>query len=77
MMASCIALDIDCAELCAAASAAMARESVHAQALCKLCATVCQSCANECAKHRMAHCQACAKACTECALACQKMAIAA
>ena len=77
MMAGCIALDIDCAQLCATASSAMSRESVHAQAICELCASVCQSCAEECAKHSMAHCQACAKACTECAQACRKMAVAA
>lgn len=74
MMARCIGLDIDCAQVCAMASAAMARESVHAQAICELCAKVCQSCADECAKHDVVHCQACAKACAECAQACRNMA---
>ena len=43
MMARCIALDMDCSEICALASAAMARGSEHASAICRLCADVCQS----------------------------------
>lgn len=77
MMAGCIALDMDCAQICALAASAMARESAHAKVICDLCAKVCQACADECGKHNMDHCQACAKACTECAQACQKMALAA
>ena len=74
MMAKCIALDIDCAQICALAAAAMARGSVHAKAICALCADICQSCGDECAKHDMAHCQECAKACHQCAQECRKMA---
>lgn len=73
MMARCIALDIDCAAICALAAAAMARDSQHAKAICALCATICESCGDECAKHQMAHCQDCAKACRACAEACRKM----
>ena len=77
MMAKCIALDMDCAQVCAVAVAAMARGSVHAQAICALCAEVCQSCGDECIKHDMDYCQACAKACYDCAKACRQMATAA
>jgi hypothetical protein len=77
MMARCIALDLDCAQICALAAAAMARGSEHAKAICGLCADICQSCADECAKHAMEHCQQCAKACLQCALECRKMAAAA
>ena len=75
MMAKCIALDLDCAQLCAVASAFMARDSQHAKAVCALCAEVCQACGDECGKHHhMAHCQACAQACLACASACRQMA---
>ncbi len=74
MMARCIALDIDCAQLCRFAAAAMARGSEHAAAICQLCATLCAACADECAKHQMEHCQRCAEACRACAAACSQMA---
>ena len=74
MMSRCIALDIDCAQLCAVAAAMMARDSDHAGAICALCADVCQACGDECAKHDMEHCQQCAKACHACAKACRSMA---
>ena len=73
-MARCIALDMDCAQICALAAAAMARGSEHAKAICGLCADICQSCVDECAKHQMKHCQECAKACHQCAKECRKMA---
>jgi hypothetical protein len=74
MMARCIALDIDCAQICALAAATMSRGSDHSKAICTLCADICQSCGDECAKHQMAHCQQCAKACLKCAEECRKMA---
>jgi len=74
MMVKCIALDMDCAQICALAVAAMARGSAHAQAICALCADICQSCGDECVKHDMAHCQQCAEACQKCAQECRKMA---
>ena len=74
MMVRCIALDMDCAQICALAAAAMARGSEHAKAICGLCADICQSCGDECAKHQMKHCQECAKACQQCASECRKMA---
>ena len=73
-MARCIALDTDCAQICALAAAFMARGSEHAKAICTLCADICQSCGDECVKHQMKHCQECAKACHQCAKECRKMA---
>lgn len=73
MMARCIALDMDCAQICALAAAAMARGSEHAKAICALCADSCQLCGDECAKHEMDHCQQCAKACLQCAKSCRQM----
>lgn len=72
-MARCIALDVDCAEICQLAAAVMSRGSEHAKAICATCADVCQSCGDECAKHEMAHCQQCAKACRGCAQECRNM----
>jgi hypothetical protein len=74
MMTACIALDMDCAQLCALAAAMMARDSDHAGAICQVCADVCQACGDECAKHDMDHCQRCARACLACAAACRSMA---
>lgn len=74
MMARCIALDMDCADICAMATAAMARNSEFAKEICKLCATICRACGEECGKHEHDHCQECAKACMACAEACEKMA---
>ena len=74
MMVRCIALDMDCAALCHLAAAAMARGSEHAKAICALCAEVCQSCGDECAKHDHDHCQQCARDCHACAKACRAMA---
>ena len=73
MMARCIALDMDCAEICALAAGAMARNSEMAGALCTACAAVCQACADECGKHQHGHCQRCAEACRRCAEECRKM----
>ena len=76
-MARCIALDLDCAAICALAAAAMARGSEHVKAICALCASICKSCGDECGKHPAEHCKQCAKACHSCADACLKMAAAA
>jgi hypothetical protein len=74
MMARCIALDMDCAQVCRAAAACMARGSEFAKAICRLCADVCTACGEECGRHPMDHCRRCAEACRRCAEACRKMA---
>lgn len=73
-MARCIALDMDCAQICRTAAAFMARGSDFARDLCRLCADVCTACGDECGTHPMDHCQACAQACRACADACRRMA---
>jgi len=74
MMARCIALDIDCAEICALAGAAMARGSEKAREICSTCADVCQACGDECARHQHDHCKRCAQACRRCVDECRRMA---
>ena len=74
MMAKCIALDMDCADICAPTAAAMARDSEHVAHLCRVCAEICEACGAECEKHEADHCQKCAEACKRCAQECRKMA---
>jgi hypothetical protein len=77
MMARCIALDLDCAEMCTLAAGAMARDSQVAGAICAACAAVCEACGEECARHAHDHCRRCAAACRQCAQECRQMALAA
>ena len=74
MMARCIALDVDCAQLCRLAAGFMSRGSESASDVCDVCANVCDACADECARHDSEHCRECAKACHACAEQCRAMA---
>ena len=75
MLASCIKLDIDCADICQLTASFVARDSEHAHHLMKECAEICEACAEECEKHaHMEHCRKCAEACRRCAEACLQMA---
>ncbi len=73
-MARCIALDIDCADICRMAAAYMARGSEQIASVCQFCADTCEACGTQCARHSMDHCQACAQACRQCAEQCRRMA---
>jgi hypothetical protein len=73
-MARCIALDMDCAQLCRLAAGYMARDSENAAAICALCSEICEACSGECEQHDMDHCKACARACRRCADECLRMA---
>jgi hypothetical protein len=73
-MARCIALDMDCADICRLAVAYMSRGSEFAAALCAVCADVCDACADECSRHEPEHCQTCAEACRDCAEECRRVA---
>lgn len=74
MMAHCIALDLECADICRLAAASIARKGEQRDAICALCAKACQACSSECAKHEMEHCKKCAEASKLCADACKAMA---
>ncbi|MCC9135209.1 four-helix bundle copper-binding protein [Pontibacter silvestris] len=71
MMARCIMLDRDCADICALTSRFVARSSEHAKHIMKECIEICRLCEEECRKHDTEHCQHCADICKECADACQ------
>lgn len=73
-MAECIALDIDCADICRVAAAYMGRNSPLAAAVCDTCAEVCEHCQEICGRYQMDHCKACAEACRVCATECRAMA---
>ena len=71
MLAQCIKLDIDCAEICSLSISFISRGSKHAEHLLRECAEICESCAAECEKHsHMEHCRKCAEVCRMCAEAC-------
>ena len=72
-LSRCIALDLDCPQICRTAAAFIARRSSNATALCALCADLCDDCADECESHPMDHCRDCARACRACADECRKM----
>ncbi len=75
MLAKCIKLDIDCAQICSLTASLIARGSEHGKHLLKECAEVCDACATECEKHAgmgMEHCRVCAEACRACAEECRK-----
>jgi hypothetical protein len=48
MMARCIALNMDCAQICRMAASCMARGSEFASVLCQMCADICDACGDEC-----------------------------
>lgn len=73
VLAKCIALDLDCAEICRTTASYMARSSAFVNEICQLCADVCEACADECARHALSHCQECAQACRRCAQECRAM----
>jgi hypothetical protein len=72
-MADCIALDMDCAQICRLSTAYMARNSQMARDICQACAEMCDACGDECEKFQVAHCQECAQACRRCAEECRRM----
>lgn len=75
MLARCIKLDIDCADICSLTASLIARSSEHGEHLLKECAEICNACADECEKHNhMEHCKRCAEACRACAEECSSMA---
>ena len=74
MMAHCIRLDLDCAQVCRLAASAMSRGSDFARQICAMCADICDACADECGRHQHDHCQQCAEACRRCAEECRRMA---
>ncbi|MGZ5243680.1 MAG: four-helix bundle copper-binding protein [Bacteroidia bacterium] len=71
MMARCIMLDRDCADICMMTAKMLASGSELSAQMLRLCAEACDACGAECAKHEHEHCQRCAESCKKCADACR------
>lgn len=74
MMAECIRLDRECADICGYLEQALGRGTPFVSDLAKVCATICEACGTECRKHDHKHCQQCAEVCFKCAEECKKLA---
>ncbi len=72
-MVGCIAMDMECANICKLAATSIAQVDSHRLDVCKICLEICEKCATECAKHTMSHCKKCVQACNACAKACEAM----
>ncbi len=71
---NCISILMECALICQQAVAYMSMDAQYAKDLCKLCATICDKCSQECKMFKDDHCQKCAQVCQECATECNNMA---
>lgn len=75
----CIRLNLDCADLCAAAARMIARQASPEPRVWRLtleaCAEACRACAVECARHASAHahCRVCRERCESCEKACRTL----
>ncbi len=68
---ACIKLTTDCARITELAVKCMIADSAYIKQTCKLCAEICNACAEECEKHaHMEHCKLCATDCRTCAIIC-------
>lgn len=74
-MEDCLALAIDCAEVCRLAVDYLERGRPTAAAICKACVDVCERCQAECDKYQMDYCRACASACRDCAEECRALIV--
>jgi uncharacterized membrane protein len=81
-LARCIALNLNCADICLATARMLSRhageDGAISRSMLEACATVCRACAEECAKHaeRQQHCRVCAEACRSCERACRDLVVA-
>lgn len=81
MLARCIRLDLDCADMCDATGRILSRQTAFdprmAGTALRACAEACRRCAEECEKHTqemdMEHCRICAEACRRCEISCNDL----
>lgn len=72
MMAECIRLNEECAEVCSMTLNMVHKDARFMREVLMLCKNVCIACKQECKKHPMEHCQECYRACKACAIECEK-----
>ncbi len=70
LLARCIELNRDCADICMQAARLVQRDAEIADDYLLVCEKMCRLCAEECNKHDMDHCKHCAQVCEACADAC-------
>ncbi|ELP58967.1 Ferredoxin [Clostridium pasteurianum DSM 525 = ATCC 6013] len=69
-----ISIFVKCGQMCQMSSTLISIDAQFAKDHCKLCATICDKCAQECAMFKDDHCQKCTQECGTCAEECRKMA---
>ena len=74
MKRDCIQLNLECAAMCNAVAQLMSLGSEHIKELAKICAVMCDDCAEECNRHMSDHCRETADVCTKCADECELVA---
>lgn len=78
-LARCIALNLDCADICTTTAAVISRQTgfttdlIRAQL--QACKAVCKECGDECRKHAQMHehCKICSDACHKCMQTCDQL----
>ena len=74
-MTTCIRRCLDCADICAATSRIVARQTAIERdvlrAALSACIAICEATGTECARHDNPHCRRCAQMCMECARDCR------
>lgn len=75
LLARCIELNRDCADICLQAARLVHRDSEISDEYLMVCEKICRMCAEECNKHSHEHCKLCAESCLACADACHAMTI--
>lgn len=82
MLAKCIRLNLDCADICSATSRVISRQTDYdakvTRPLIEACIAACASCADECERHAsmMEHCRICAARCRACEATCRDLVAA-
>jgi len=66
---------VECAAVCNLCVRFMAWESVMAGQVCRICAEICDWCADQCGEHEHDHCQRCVEMCRNCAYECRRMVV--
>lgn|SRR5690554_817652 len=75
----CIRLNLDCADICVTTGNVLSRHTAYdanlTRSMLQTCATVCNSCGDECAAHAEMHehCRVCADSCRRCEQACLEL----
>lgn len=65
---------VQCAEACQVCLKMLLADSKWAKDYCRICAGICDYCAEQCGAHDHEHCQRCAASCRACAKACRAVA---